>query len=135
MVELKTGRVGETFHQFTFTVEKGKVKELAAAIGDNHPSYETGEQMPPTIATVIDLWGGQVSYGQMLGLNLKKVLYGEQTYEYIKKIRIGDEITVSTEIVDVQTKKAMNIYKVKREYKNQHGDLTILGYTTIIERH
>ncbi|MFC5587764.1 MaoC family dehydratase N-terminal domain-containing protein [Sporosarcina soli] len=135
MIELKTSRIGETFAPFAFTIEKGKVKELAAAIGDNHPSYETGEHMPPTIATVIDLWGGQVSYGQLLGLNLKKVLYGEQTYEYIKNIRVGDEITVTTAIVDVQSKKAMDIYKVKREYKNQYGELTMVGYTSIIERH
>jgi hypothetical protein len=135
MIELKTSRIGETFDRFAFTIEKGKVKELAAAIGDNHPSYETGEHMPPTIATVIDLWGGQVSYGQLLGLNLKKVLYGEQTYEYIKNIRVGDEITVTTAIVDVQSKKAMDIYKVKREYKNQYGELTMVGYTSIIERH
>lgn len=134
MIETKATRIGETFEAFTFKVERGKVKELASAIGDTHPAYERGEQMPPTIATVIDLWGGPLSFGHLLGLNLKKVLHGGQTYEYINKIQVGDDITVTTEITDVQSKKGLDLYTVKREYTNQHGDITIIGHATIIER-
>jgi len=135
MIEIQCKEIGTKYEDFTFKVEIGKVRELAIAIGDNNLNYFSGEKMPPTICTVIDLWGGQTSYGQLLGLNLEKVLHGGQKYEYFKSIKVNDEITVTTEIADIQTKKGMNFYTVKREYKNQEGEIAIIGYATIIERH
>ncbi|GGA19876.1 FAS1-like dehydratase domain-containing protein [Psychrobacillus lasiicapitis] len=127
--------IGTTFDEFIFKLELGKVKELMAAIGDDNPAYISGEILPPTIPTIIDLWGGKTPYGQLLELNLEKVLYGGQKYEYLKNIKVGDEITVTTEVADIQTKKGMDFYTVKREYKNQQKETAIIGYTTIIERH
>lgn len=135
MLDAKENKIGKKFEEFTYRLEAGKVKELALAIGDDHPDYLTGKRLPPTIATVIDFWGGEIPYGQLLGLNLKKVLHGEQRYEYYKGFRIGEEITVSTEILDIQEKKGMDLYTVKREYRNQDDEIALIGYATIIERH
>ncbi|MCP2035386.1 hypothetical protein L1279_002397 [Planomicrobium sp. HSC-17F08] len=135
MLEAKENRVGKQFEDFTYRLEMGKVKEFALAIGDNNPKYLKGEKLPPTIATVIDLWGSGISYGQLLGLDLKKVLHGGQRYEYFRDIKVGEEITVATEIFDIQQKKGMDLYTVKREYRNQVNEIALIGYATIIERH
>ena len=135
MLEAKENKVGTQFEDFTYRLEQGKVKEFALAIGDSNPKYLKGEKLPPTIATVIDLWGGGTSYGQLLGLNLKKVLHGGQRYEYCIDLKIGEEITVATEISDIQKKKGMDLYTVKREYRNQNNEIALIGYATIIERH
>ena len=67
---------------YTFTVEKAKIKELALAIGDLKEEYLNGDTILPTFPTVIDFWGGGASTSELLGLNVKKVLHGEQEYEY-----------------------------------------------------
>ncbi|MGK7379686.1 FAS1-like dehydratase domain-containing protein [Planococcus sp. 1R117A] len=135
MLEAKENKIGKKFDEFTYRLEAGKVKELALAIGDDNPDYLTGKKLLPTIATVIDFWGGGIPYGQLLGLNLKKVLHGEQRYEYYTGFQIGEEITVSTEILDIQKKKGMDLYTVKREYRNQNNEIALIGYATIIEKH
>ncbi|RNF38930.1 FAS1-like dehydratase domain-containing protein [Planococcus salinus] len=134
MTKTKEVDVGTRFEDFTFRLEAGKIKELAQAIGDDNPDYLTGKKLPPTIATVIDFWGGGESYGKLLDLDLEKVLHGGQKYEYILPLYAGDDISVSTEVVDIQSKKGMDFYTVQRTYKNQKGEVAIKGYATIIER-
>ena len=135
MTKSEIVNIGTKFETFTMKVELGKAKELALAIGDDNPMYQTGEQLPPTFPTVIDYWGSQSSLVKLLGLNLEKSLHGGQEYEYLKKIQPGDEITVTTEVIDFYTKKSMDFYVVKREYLNQQGETVVICRSTIIERH
>lgn len=120
---------------FTYTIEKGKLKELAIALGDQKESYMNGDAVPPTFATVIEFWGGQISISAVIGLNLSKVLHGEQSYEYIGTLKAGDEITVHTMVEKVFTKAGMNFIVLKKEFLNQYGELVLIGRSTIIERH
>ncbi|MEH7255122.1 MaoC family dehydratase N-terminal domain-containing protein [Neobacillus niacini] len=69
---------GMKLKPFTFKVEKGKIRELAIAIGDHKEEYLNGEQILPTFPTVVEYWGGGASNAQLLGLSDKKVLFGEQ---------------------------------------------------------
>ncbi|WP_280209796.1 MaoC family dehydratase N-terminal domain-containing protein, partial [Brevibacillus sp. AY1] len=80
MIEQKIGRKTASS---TFTVELGKVKEFALALGDSHPDYQTGDAIPPTFATVIDFWSGDSSMASLLKLNMEKVLHGGQEFEYL----------------------------------------------------
>ena len=127
--------VGMELEAFTFRVEPGKVKELALAIGDLKEEYLTGEKVMPTFPTVIDFWGNGVSTSAVLGLNMKKVLHGEQEYEYIKEIKPGELITVKGVIEDAYTKAAMNFIIVKKEFYNEEGELVLISRSTTIERH
>ena len=47
-------KVGMQLEAYTFRIEKGKIKELAQAIGDLKEEYLNGEAVPPTFPTVID---------------------------------------------------------------------------------
>jgi hypothetical protein len=127
--------VGMELEAFTFRVEPGKIKELALAIGDLKEEYLTGEKVMPTFPTVIDFWGNGVSTSAVLGLNMKKVLHGEQEYEYIKEIKPGELITVKGVIEDAYTKAAMNFIIVKKEFYNEEGELVLISRSTTIERH
>lgn len=126
---------GMKLEPFTFQVEKGKIKELALAIGDLRAEYLSGEAVMPTFATVIDFWGSGISSSELLGLNMKKVVHGEQSYEYLGEIRPGDKITVHGVVEDVYTKAAMNFVILKKEFINQHGKTVLISRSTIIERH
>ena len=127
--------IGMELESFTFKVEPGKIKEMALAIGDLKEEYLKGEKVLPTFPTVIDFWGNGVSTSNVLGLNMKKVLHGEQEYEYIGEIKPGDLITVKGVIEDAYTKATMNFVIVKKEFYNEKGELVLISRSTTIERH
>ncbi|USK61718.1 FAS1-like dehydratase domain-containing protein [Peribacillus asahii] len=138
MESLSTGlkeKIGMKLETYTFKVEKGKIKELALAIGDLREEYLNGEAVLPTFPTVIDFWGGGASTSDLLGLNVKKVLHGEQEYEYLGEMKPGDEITVTGVVEKVYTKAAMNFVILKKEFVNQHGEKVLISRSTVIERH
>ncbi len=67
-------KIGQSFPPFTIEVERGKVRELALAIGDENPVYQSREAaqaagyadvpLSPTSPTVFQFWG--VGYPQMM---------------------------------------------------------------------
>ncbi|WP_018133067.1 MaoC family dehydratase N-terminal domain-containing protein [Effusibacillus pohliae] len=142
--------IGRQFGPYTFVVERGKIREFALAIGDDNPIYTDREQavsagfpdipVPPTFATVIDMWGGPDFFQlvEQLQLNLLKVLHGEQEYEYLADIHPGDEITARTEVVDAQVKQGasggMNLLTLETRYQNQRGETVLIGRSKIVER-
>jgi len=126
---------GLELEPYTFTVEKAKIRELALAIGDIKEEYLNGEVTLPTFPTVIDFWGGEGSTSDLLGLNVKKVLHGEQEYEYLGEIKAGDELTVTGIVENVYVKAGMNFFVIKKEFVNQNGDTVLISRSTVIERH
>ena len=128
-------KVGLQLESYTFKVEQGKVNELALAIGDLKDAYFNGEAMPPTFPTVIDFWGGGSSSSDLLNLNMRKVLHGEQEYEYLGEIKPGDVIAVSGEVEKAYTKAKMNFFVIRKDFVNQLGETVLISRSTIIERH
>ncbi len=59
-------KIGYSFLPFTATVERAKIRELALAIGDTNPIYQSQQAaqtegyqdtpLPPTIATAFLFW-------------------------------------------------------------------------------
>ncbi len=130
------GKVGMELKTFTFEIEKGKIREFALAIGDNHPSYESGESLPPTFATVMEMWGGADFFEiiERLELDITNVLHGEQEYIYLGKIKVGDKVTGITKVKDVLNKKHLDIYKLETHFKNEAGETVLISKNTVIER-
>ncbi|WP_077212245.1 FAS1-like dehydratase domain-containing protein [Bacillus dakarensis] len=127
--------IGKKLDEYTFKLEAVKVRELAQAIGDVKEEYLTGEKLLPTFPTIIEYWGGGFEGWFELGINAKKVLHGEQEYEYIGTIKAGDTLTVRSIVEDAYTKSAMNFIILKKEYINEKGELVLRSRSTIIERH
>ena len=125
---------GLKLETYMYEVEKGKIREFAISIGDEREEYLNGTKIPPTFPTVIDFWGGGSSTAALLNLDTKRVLHGEQSYEYKGSIRPGDRITVSTIVEDIYEKASMNFVVLKKEYHNQHHDLVLISRSTVIER-
>ncbi|GAX88444.1 MaoC family dehydratase N-terminal domain-containing protein [Effusibacillus lacus] len=142
--------IGQEFEPYTFQVEQGKIKEFVQAIGDGNPIYTDREQavaagfrdvtVPPTFATVIDLWGGRDFFQicEALELNPLKVLHGEQEYEYLVEINPGDEITARSKVTHAVSKPSssggMNLLTMETVYTNQRGETVLIARSTVIER-
>jgi acyl dehydratase len=142
-----SAKVGMVFEPYTFVVERGKIREFALAIGDDNPIYHSKEEavsqgfrdvpLPPTFATVIDLWAGSdfEELAAALELNPLKVLHGEQEYQYLGVVYAGDEITGKSKVISAVAKKGMNMFTLETVYFNQREERVLVARSTIIERH
>jgi acyl dehydratase len=143
-------KVGHSFSPFTFEVERGKIRELALAIGDDNPIYQSKEaaqaagypDVPiyPTSPTAFSFWGNAQMIDQLssLGINLMRVLHGEEEYEYLTPIYPGDTLTGVMRLVDVrsrQTREAtLDVLTIETDYTNQHDKLVLKARQVMIVR-
>lgn len=144
-LEDRNSMVGTSFPEYSYTVERGKVREFAAAIGDMKdvyldPDKAAGEGCPdviapPTFGTAIHLWGGSgfMEMCEKMNLNPAKVLHGGQEYEYLGDIVAGDVITVSTRVSDYTEKKNMHVIGLETVYVNQRGEEVLRSRHIVLE--
>jgi acyl dehydratase len=138
--------IGQTGAPITMHVERGKIREFARAIKDDDPLYfdeahaerEAGGIMPPvTFLQTISHWDD--GRGRLrLPFDLKRVLHGEQEYEFLEPIHAGDVLTATSRIVDVYEKPgkrggSMNFAVTETEYVNQRGTLVARARHVTIE--
>lgn len=136
---------GKELVRYTYTVERGKIREMALAIGDDNMLYTSPEYAreqgyrdiiaPPVFGTCIDLWGGMdfISLCRKLQLNLLKVLHGEQEYCYHGELYPGDELEARCFLKNVAEKPKMLVLSLETCYYRAN-ELVLVSRTTIIER-
>ena len=145
-----TSKVGQSFSPFTIEVERGKIRELTLAIGDENPIYQSKEaaqaagypDVPiyPTSPTTFSFWGNTKMISQLssLGINLMRVLHGEEEYEYLAPIYPGDTLTGVMTLVDAKTRQTqeatLDILTLEIDYTNQHEVLVLKARQVAIVR-
>jgi len=152
-------KLGMEFPPYTFEVEKGKIAEFAMAISQKErkdqvkPIYWDsaaakasgyGDIVPTlTFQTCFALWGGGglMPIVQSLGINLGRLLHGEEEYEYLVPIHPGDIMKGHSKVVSMYDKekkdkpgKVMEFTVLETEIRNQRGELVIHARTTLVER-
>ena len=140
--------IGKTF-EFTWPVERGKIAELVAAIGDPNPMYHDsvkaqdegypGIVAPPTFSTVAVLWTGVLFKAfEKLKIPLNRILHAEQSYEYYNPILAGDTLTGVLEvkaITERQGKVGTLVYvMLETVYNNQNDQKVLKENMLIVER-
>ncbi|HDP24043.1 MAG TPA: MaoC family dehydratase [Deltaproteobacteria bacterium] len=143
-------KVGKEYPAMTWEVERGKIAEMAKAIGDTNPIYlnrdaaiEEGYKdtpAPPTFLTVPMMWNS--SMPAVLGdlaINFMMVLHGEEEYEYYQEIYPGDIITGAAKVAAIEEKtsksgRKMDMVTVEILYKNQRGENVAKARSLLVER-
>jgi len=122
-------------------VELGKIREFAAAVKDPNPAF-TDEQAalaPPTFLMTIAHWMGDLSATRPgVRLDTKRLLHGEQEFEYLAPIRAGDTLTFRSRTKDVFEKTgkrggSMLFVVGETEFRNQDGEVVAYMRNTVIE--
>lgn len=114
-IRVNTAVKGKEYPPFAVTVERGKIKEFARAIGDLSPFYlddavgrasEWGDIIaPPTFpVTFRHEAAGTESLLSDLGVDVSRLLHGEQEFEHFKPIRPGETYLVRTRVTDIYEK-------------------------------
>ena len=147
MAEERDARIGRTAPPVHMRVEHGKIREFAKAVKDPNPLYfdeaaakaEAGGIVPPpTFTMTMAHWTEGVIGGPKLDMDLRRVLHGEQEFEYVKPVHAGDELTATGTITNVFKKAGkrggeMTFAIVETKFENQCGEVVLYSRSTIIE--
>lgn len=142
------GMIGKTF-EFTWPVERGKISELVAAIGDPDPIYRDPAEArqegypnivaPPTFSTVAVLWTGVLFKAfEELKIPLNRILHAEQSYEYYDPILGGDTLQGVLEVKSITERQGkagtMHYVMLETVYNNQYDHKVLKENMLIVER-
>ena len=92
--------------------------------------------MPPTILTVPEIEAGldHVVSDPRLGIDLSRVLHGEQEYRWSRPILLGETLTASATIESVRDKGGMRFLILRTEVVDEAGEPVAAGRSTLIVR-
>jgi acyl dehydratase len=115
-VAIDTSVIGTALPASTLTVDRGRLRFFAKAIGETDPVYTDAKAAkaaghpdipaPPTFLFSVELENPDpFAFLASLGVDLRMVLHGEQSFTYHSIAYPGDELVASPRITDVYTKK------------------------------
>ena len=113
-IQINKGVIGKESPPFVVTVERGKIKEFARALGDENPLYvddrvgqasEWGDIIaPPTFMTTFRDGADSGAFLRELGTDISRILHGEQEFELYRPIRPGETFVCRSKVLDVYEK-------------------------------
>lgn len=141
---------GKELPTYCITVERGKIREFALAVGDENPLYLDRNAAvaagyrdviaPPTFGIALALWAGLdfATLCKELSLNPLKVLHGEEAYEYCGNLHPGDEVTLNTRVVSVSERQGgkgggMWLLTLATDFNNADGETVLRKRSTVVE--
>ncbi len=152
--------IGRSYGPFFYEAGLEKMREFAYAVGGGVPSTgfsATGapEGLHPLLhdeaAAKQSAWGAVIAmpnfavtfaivpFGKActdpeLGVNLLRLVHGEQRFEFFEVVRPGDRLTTTGVITDVSSKRSLDFLAVTTETKNQRDELVVRAVWTAIIR-
>jgi acyl dehydratase len=143
-------KIGSSFPPFKIEVEHCKIHELTLALGDENPIYHNREAaqaagyddvpLSPTAPTIFSFWGNPHFLEQLasIGINVMRILHGEESYEYLATIYPGDTLVGVTTITDGKTRRSQNgsmdIITLQTRYTNQDNQPVLNATTMFVVR-
>lgn len=139
--------IGMDLGEVSLHVDAGRLRFFAKATGQRDPVYTDPEAaraaghrdlpVPPTFFAAVPLerpdgfaWLGEI------GVDLRSILHGSQSFDYHAMAYAGDMLTVRTSVVDVFEKKGGALQFIVREgiVTNQDGvHVATMRGTTVVQ--
>ena len=139
MAEIDRSLIGVWGPEAKMHVELGKVREFARAVKDDKAVYRDGTLAPPTFLMTIAHWiEGGMGGMRNLKLDYRRLLHGEQEFEYRRPIRPGDVLIARGRTKDVFEKDGKRGGKMlfvitETEFTNQRGEVAAYSRSTLIQ--
>lgn len=127
---LNASLVGKTYPAVPFPVVAEHVGAFSAAVA--HP----GDGVPPTFATAPELLAGlrNVLADPELGLDLARVLHGEQAYEWARPIETGEVLTAEASIEQIRAKGGVELLTLRTDLRDETDRIVVVARSTLIVR-
>jgi hypothetical protein len=139
--------IGKDLPPITLTVDAGRLRFFAKAIGETNPVFtdlETAKAaghrdlpVPPTYLFGIELESPDpFAWLAGIGVDLRRVLHGEQSFTYHSTAVAGDVLTATPRIGNVYSKKggALELIEKASTVTRENGDLVAELKTVIVVR-
>ena len=126
--------IGMAFPAHSAVVEAGQLRFFAKAIGETNPIYfdeaaarDAGHPtlpVPPTFFFSLELTRKETNWREEAGIQLPRVLHGEQAFTYHRMAYAGDTLHFESRITDVYDKKngALTFVAMETRITNQRGE-------------
>ncbi len=112
---ISTEHAGRSYPaSLAYRVSSAKIAEFAAALGDANPAYFGPDAIaPPTFAAVIaaQAWGALFDDPD-LGLALHRTMHTDQTFEFVRPLRDGDDVVATLSIERVRNRGSLDMVTV-----------------------
>ncbi|MEV0884331.1 MaoC family dehydratase N-terminal domain-containing protein [Streptomyces microflavus] len=138
--------VGRTYPPTpAYEVGREKIREFAEAVGDSHPAYVDVEAAralghpdviaPPTfVFSITYRAAGQVVQDPQLGLDYSRVVHGDQKFSYVRPVRAGDRLTVTSTIEAIKSLAGNDIVDIRGDVHDEAGELVVTALTKLVAR-
>ncbi|MDU1537642.1 MAG: MaoC family dehydratase N-terminal domain-containing protein [Cutibacterium avidum] len=116
------GRTYPTTAPYLVTAEK--IRELATALGDTAPAYRGDDPIaPPTFAMVLASRAWEALFDdEQLGLQLEHMIHTDQSFNWIRPLHKGDEVTSTLRITSVRTRGNTDIIGIDVSLDHVNGE-------------
>ncbi|MFB8102283.1 MULTISPECIES: MaoC family dehydratase N-terminal domain-containing protein [Streptomyces] len=138
--------VGRTYPPTpAYEVGREKIREFAEAVGDTHPAYVDAEAAralghpdviaPPTfVFSITYRAAGEVVQDPQLGLDYSRVVHGDQKFSYVRPVRAGDRLTVTSTIETIKSLAGNDIVDIRGDVHDEAGELVVTALTKLVAR-
>ena len=126
-----------------YEVGREKIREFADALGDPHPVYRDPEAAkalghpdviaPPTFPIVFAL-DAALAVLRDLGIDLARVVHGDQTFRYSRPLRPGDRLVTTVEVTAVKQLAGNDVLTVDCRSATQEGEHVVTSVCTLVHR-
>lgn len=145
---LDSSLIGRDLDKFPLPVERSKVREFARALLDDDPIYQDAGAAkdagfadipaPLTFAVAAGHFREDLAVFESCGFDIKRMLHGESSWEYLAPVNVGDELTALRRVVDVTTRPGkrggdMTLVTYEIEFVNQNGDQVLRQRDVLIQ--
>jgi len=136
--------VGRTYPPSrAYEVGREKIREFADALGDSHPAYRDPEAAqalghpdvvaPPTFPILFAL-DAAMAVLRDLGIDLARVVHGDQTFRYSRPLRPGDRLVTTVEVVGVKQLAGNDVLTVDCVSATEEGEHVVTSVCTLVHR-
>ena len=113
-----------------YHVSAEKVRELAAATGS---AAEPGSPVPATFPIVM-AFEAMNTFLEDVGVELQRIVHGEQRFAYERPIAVGDELTATLSVASLRQIGGNDIIGTRSEIRDASGDLVCTTSATLVHR-
>ena len=138
--------IGKVLPPFSAVAEAGQLRLFAKATGETNPVYldesaarDLGHPalpLPPTFLFSLEFQQPDTSWRDELGIQMSRILHGEQSFTYHRLAHAGDVLRFESRIADIYDKKNGALDFVVRETRvtNQKGEHVADLHSVLVQR-
>ena len=147
MTKVDKSYIGHVRPPSTVKVEAAQCRAFVNAIGETNPIYRNIDAarnagfrdipIAPTYLFCLQMMSSTKSYALYgeLGIDVGRLLHGEQGFRYRMPIHVGDELTFHLKILDIQDKKSGAMTLIVQQIRVVNGEgihVADLDQTTVV---